>query len=159
MSRKTVDNVRNGKPFRLLDLIVYGGLALAIIALFMAFVFFRPHSAIGKIFVDVRGERVVTYDFDTKALTVADGKAENVEVTKADGKTTLKIFVDDEHTEYNVIEIDDEKQSVSVTDANCSRHKDCVYSPAITSADGMIMCVPHELKVYGKSDNMNPSLG
>lgn len=160
MSRKTVDNVRKDKPFRLLDLAVYGALIVGILALFIAFVF-RPHSGIGKIFIDVGSERIATYDFATDVLTATKGKERRVENMDGDASTVkiFKIYTDEEREGYNVVEFDTEKQSVRVTDANCSRHKDCVYSPAVTTADGIIICVPHGLKIYGEADNMDPSLG
>ncbi len=157
MSRKTVDNIRTGKPFRPLDLALYGGIALAVIALFMALVFFVPHSDMSRVFIDLRGDRLAVYDFDAGKLTVTSGKEAYAEVKKQDGKVQLTVWTDEEHKGYNVIEIDPAARTVKVTDANCSNHKDCVFSPAVTSSSGMIVCVPHGVKVYG--DGLDPSLG
>lgn len=157
MSRKTVDKVKKDKPFHLLDLAVYGSIALAVIALFMAFVFFIPRDDIGKIFIDLDGKRIAEYDFNENELTVTDEEAK-IETVETDGKITLTVRIDDKG--YNVIEILTDEHSVSVTDANCSAHKDCVYSPAITSSKGIIVCVPHNLKIYGEAENIdNPVVG
>lgn len=156
MSVKTVKKVREGRPFRPADLIVYGALAVIIVALFTAFVFTRTASPLTELYVDVEGERALVWTAGDQTLTVTATWRERVDTAKDGDTTKVTIWTDDDKTRYNVIEFS--AAGAKITDANCSAHKDCVHTAAITDTAGVIVCVPHKLKIYSSGER-NPSLG
>ena len=122
------------KPFRVFDLIIYALIAVAIVCLFA---FARPKT--GKsIEVLYKGERVLFYDFETKNFT-AGGAVELIGENKFRIKTEKG---------YNDIEIDLEKKTATVTDADC-KGKECVK---MNLKEGAIICVPHSLVIKYTDD-------
>lgn len=155
MSVKSLQNVRESKPFRPADLIVYGVLIALIAALLTAFVFTRAAVPLSEIYADVGGERVLAWSVAAEKLTVTAVWQDRAEVTATAGATTVRLYID-EHGHYNVIEFT--AAGAKITDANCSAHKDCVHTPALTDAADVIICVPHKLKLYSSGER-EPSLG
>ena len=156
MSVKDVKNVRGGKPFRPADIIVYVALAAVIVALLLAFVFLRDDAEAAEIYADCGDERVFSYSFSAGRLTVSDAFADRVDTEEEDGALVVTFWADEERTHYNEIVIGDGE--AYVRDPNCSARPDCVHMAAITDSGGIIVCVPHELKLYA-SGNLGPSLG
>ncbi len=154
MAIKQIEQVKNGKPFRPADLIIYGGIIVVVLAFFIAFVFTRSSPPLEKIYADLDGKRVLTYDFASGALTVESGFSERVASEETADKLTITI---DSDGGYNTLVIEKTGRAY-ISDSDCSFRRDCVRTAAITDGGGMIVCVPHKLKVYA-SDDLNPSLG
>lgn len=145
---------KNNKPFKVLDLVIYGGLIAVIVALFALFVFSADHSPLTTLYADVGGQRAFTYDFASDTLTVTKEFEKLAEATDETDKITIKLAHGDG---YNLIIIEKSGKAY-VVEADCSLRKDCVYTSPITTTSGVIICVPHELRIYASTD-YNPSLG
>jgi hypothetical protein len=144
MSLKKITQVRGDKGFKILDLILYGGLIVLIVALFIAFVFFKDTSPLKGVEIYVKNNLVFTYDFEAGKYTVAD---ENVIEVVDDGTTELKIKIVTENDGYNYVTINKSESWVDLTDANCSYRKDCVHMTRISDVSSTIICTPHAVQI------------
>ena len=150
MSRKTVSAVRSVGVFRKTDLLVYLCVAILIVVLFCAFVFFRPESKLEKIqivYMDLnRYEQIL--EIDVKTLRVSEvhpNWKERVEITSLSDGLSVKITTDGG---YNVLKVTD--TYAKMTAADCSSTKECVNNfPAISQGNQAIICTVHHLKVIG----------
>ena len=155
MSYDRVKKVRGSGPFRPADIIVYVLLAAVVAALFAVFVFSAARSPALSYAVDVGDERVLTCSSDL-TCTVSAAWTERVELTAGDGTLTARIALP--NGGYNVVEFT--PTSARVTGADCSLRRDCVHSPAVTTDSGVIICVPHDLRVYGEGRGVDaPTTG
>lgn len=154
MSVKSIKTVREGRVFRPADLFVYGALLIIILALFAAFVFSRSTAPLSTLYVDVGGERVLAWT--ATGTDVAEAWRGRVDEESADGVTRVTVYIDEARTRFNVIEFAESR--AEITNANCSARKDCAHTAAIVDNGGVIICVPHQLKIYSPGDR-TPSLG
>ena len=161
MGIERIEQIKKRKPFSFADIFVYAGLAVLIVALFIAFVFTVPQEPIKGVQFVYREQVIYTYSLETggKATNGWDAHFEE----RTDGNLVyITFYEDDEKTEYNVLCVNLAEQSAKMTDTNCSHHKDCVYMDAISSQTGVIICVPHGLKVLaldGEQEFDSPILG
>lgn len=145
MSLKKIEQIKEGKWFRVWDIIVYAVILVTVTALILAFTLGRDKSSLQGFYISYGGERVLTYEFGAKSPEVL--KEDNIEVTERDGGFTVR-FVTDDGKGYNVIDVDTGKLTVSITESNCSTHKDCVYTPALKyNSSAPIICTPHALSI------------
>ncbi|MDE7163389.1 MAG: NusG domain II-containing protein [Clostridia bacterium] len=146
MSLKKIEQVKNSKWFSIWDMIAFGAVILTSVALIIAFTVGRDKSALDGFYVSYKGVQVYSYDFrDGHSAVLSEDNIEVLSENK-DG-LTLRFYTDGKKG-YNDISVDLNKRSVSVTESNCSAHKDCVYTPALTSNSSTpIICTPHSLSV------------
>lgn len=146
MSIKKIEQVKAAKWFKIWDLLVYGLLIGVIAALFIVFAFVGKGGRLDGITVSYKGERIFTYSFTQDKFELF--KADYIEV-KADGGERLELtFYTDGKSGYNDIEINKKDKSVKVVASDCSTHKDCVYTPALSGSRSVpILCTPHALSI------------
>ncbi len=152
--RSRLEEARKTPLFRVWDLVLYALILVLVVVLFLA-VGLKPSAGKLERVEALRDSDVIfSYDFLTDTYTVSDG----VEVEKTEQGYRVTVRTGDEG--YNVFEID-KGGSVKMVEANCSKHKECVnYMPAITDADGVILCAPHHLTITGgSSDIKDPVIG
>lgn len=149
--------VRGGKFFRLADLLVYGAAVLLIGALFLAAALIGGGQAEG-FRVEVNGETVYTYRFGAGG-EVSSEWAERV--TEREEERLLLVTVQVSEGEWNEIVIDDGAKSAAMRDANCSRRKDCCAMQPVGEGGGVIVCIPHGLRILplSEEDFSRPSVG
>ena len=146
MSLKKIEEVKNSKWFSIWDLISFGVVILTSVALIIALTVGRDKSALDGFYVSYNGVQVYSYDFrDGSSVVLSE---DNIEVLSEDsGGITLRFYTDGKKG-FNDVFVDLNKRSVTVTDSDCSAHKDCVYTPAMTSnASTPIICTPHSFSV------------
>ncbi|MCI8343738.1 MAG: hypothetical protein HFE25_04750 [Clostridia bacterium] len=161
MSLRRIEQVKGKKPFAVWDLLIYGVLAVFIAVLFIVFVFGGNRDRTAGIRLVFREQVVYTYSFQE------GGKAaqgwENRVALRTEGDTVfLTFYSDEEGKRFNTLMLDLKNGSAKMTNANCSRHKDCTFMEEITTQKGVIVCVPHGLKVLALEGSENfdkPSLG
>ena len=141
MSLKKVEEVKADKGFKIFDLIIYGAVAVLIAVVFLAVFLTRDNSSFDGVRVYVRDECVYEYVFSEGGSVLDNRVTEEVK----DGKVVVTVTVDGHG--YNKFEIDLEKKSVSMVEANCSIAPDCVYMPEITDNNKFISCEPHRLEI------------
>ncbi len=146
MSLKKIEQVKTAKWFKIWDLLVYGLLVGTIAVLFIVLAFHGKGSKLEGITVSYKGEQVLTYSFTEGKYEIA--KAENIEVEEDGEDELILTFYTDGKAGYNRIVIDKKEKSVKVTASDCSTHKDCVYTPALSgSRSAPILCTPHALTI------------
>lgn len=156
MSLKKVQELRKSKLFRPADILLFGVLLLMIVILFVA-LFFRDRGEISGIEIFYREECIFTYEGGDYRITA--GYEDHVIVEE--GESLLITVYTEDGSGYNEIVIEKSGKSY-VREANCSAHKDCVYTPAVEHTGDVIVCVPHHLKIcaLGQSDvPQNPVIG
>ena len=149
--------VRGGKFFRLADLLVYGAAVLLIAALFLAAALIGGGQA-EEFRVEVNGETVYTYRFGAGG-EVSSEWAERVAEREEEGLLLVTVQVSE--GEWNEIVIDDGAKSAAMRDANCSRRKDCCAMQPVGEGGGVIVCIPHGLRILplSEEDFSRPSVG
>ena len=146
MSLKKIEQVKNTKWFKPWDLLVYGLLAAIIVALILVFALSGKDGELDGITISYRGEKIFNYYFSQDAYEVLS--ADNIEVKEEDDGLIELIFYTDGRGGFNNITIDKKGRSVKVTASNCSTHKDCVYTQALSSSRSVpILCTPHALSI------------
>lgn len=146
MSKKIINEVRESKPFKRGDIIVYISLILVVFFLFLFFTIIPYSSDTDSGFkIYVNGIETARFYYSSLRLEIVD-KESVCTFELNEKKTVLTVYFDNEKTQYNVLSIDPENQSVKVSNANCSVSKDCTFSPPVKN-NGAIVCVPHKLKI------------
>ncbi len=145
MSLKKVRQVKQGKWFRVWDLIIYGAVIALLIALFLAVFLTRDKTPANGVRLYYKGEAVCEYDYKTDKLNII--KADNIQVEENGEELLHFTFYTDGKSGFNKVEINKKEKSVTVIDADCSLRKDCVYSPAITNNSSYISCPPHNFTI------------
>lgn len=145
MSLKKIDTIKKGKWLSVWDFAVYGAIILIIIALFLTVHFTRDNTPAGGVKITHMGRQVFEYDFTAGTYTIYS--TQNIKVTKESTEKLYFTFTTDDGKGFNSVVIDKKAKSVKVIDANCSTHRDCVYSPAITDNSTVICCPPHSLQI------------
>ena len=140
MSKKTLENVKKDKGFRLFDLILYGVIVLIVAVSFIAVFATKNKSPLTGVCVYLDEKLVFEYDFENDSFSVSEGY--KIEVEPKSESLQVKVSTSDG---YNLIEIE-KKGSVRIKQADC-HGRDCVYSPAIKDNNGIIFCSPHRLKI------------
>lgn len=145
MINEYFNKVKSSKPFKRFDILIYTFVILLISILFLFFVILPNKENIKGFKVTVDNELVLTYIFG-KEIDIPNEHKEMVEITTNDGYSYIKVFTDNNKTEYNVISINLENKEVKITEANCSSSHDCTLFPPLKNG-GSIICLPHKLKL------------
>ena len=160
LKNRTLDKVKNAKPFEFNDVFVYAGVVVLIAVLFCVFVIFPKAQEKRGFAVFKHGETVVTFTFDSLKFNVNEKYANLVEINDADGGFIIVVYTNANKDGFNKIFISTADSSAKVTESSCSSSKDCTFCPAITD-HGAIYCHPHGLKicVLGDSGFIPPTVG
>lgn len=142
MSLKKVGQVREGKPFKIWDLIIYGVIVAVIAALFLAFFLTRDKTPLKGVRIYLENRPVFAYSFDKGEYKVLDADA--VQIVGEGERLELKIV---SKGGFNDVTIDPKERWAQVTQADCSYRKDCVHTPKIKDNGSTIVCQPHSLKI------------
>lgn len=143
MSVKKIDEIKSHKWLSIWDAVAFGAIIIIAVALILAFTLGGDKSSLGGFYVAYRGERVFECDFSDGSFQVLDQN--RIAVEEAEGGYTLRFSADGG---YNLIFADLENRTVRVTESDCSPHKDCVYTPKLSSnSSSPIICTPHSLTI------------
>ncbi len=141
------------KAFGKFDIMLYISLVLLVTLLFLLFAVL-PKKTDGDGFKVFLGEvEVFTFNYSDGSYSVVDGQ--NISVTEKDEVYSITVKTE---KGFNLIVADKIKKTVEVLDADCSIRKDCVHSPKIKGNDGVIVCVPHELKIMPTDGGFIPPI-
>ena len=142
MSKRTLENVKKDKGFKVFDLIVYGVIILIVAVSFIAVFATKDKSPLTGIRVYVEDKVVFEYDFENNKVV----EGEDLVVDNTEKSLQVRVSTD---YGYNLIVIE-KSGMVRIKDADC-HGRDCVYSPEITDNNGIIFCSPHRLKIVPSS--------
>lgn len=145
MAIKKIEQIKEGKFFRIWDIVAYGVIVAVTVALFLGIFLSRDKSPTDGIKISYNGVQVFTYDYSSNEYEIV--AAENIEIVSDDSRTLTFVFYTRGKRGYNKIVIDKIEKSVKVVDADCSTHKDCVYTPALADNSSIISCPPHSMLI------------
>ncbi|MDE7301444.1 MAG: NusG domain II-containing protein [Clostridia bacterium] len=147
MAVKKIEQIKEGKFFRIWDLVAYGVIVAVTVALFLGIFLSRDASPTDGIKISYNGEVVFTYEYASDEYKIfSDSNIDEESIVDTDESLTL-VFYTQGKRGYNKIVIDKLKKSVKVVDADCSTHKDCVYTPALADNSSIISCPPHSMLI------------
>jgi hypothetical protein len=154
MAIKKIEQVKADKGFKIFDLVAYAVIIVAILIMFIAFVFTADKSALTTVKISFiknwETVTVFTYDFDSGEYNVLS--AENIEICEeTEERITLYFYVDESKNEYNEIVIDKSEKCVWVEDANCN-NKTCKSFGKLKTKNQVITCSPHGYMVIEPND-------
>lgn len=133
------------------DLAVYAVLLIVTVGLFFGAYFIGRGDFTRGIGIEWNGERIYTHEYG-KSGVIGTGYESRVEVA-AEGETVaVTVYSDEAKKEYNVVVIDLKSRSAFVKDANCSFRKDCTAMKPVSEKGGIIVCVPHKIKVISLTE-------
>ena len=148
-----VVNAKKDKPFKVLDVMLYLGVALVILVLLFVFVFDVDKTQLQTITVidDETGETLFFYNVTRNEYVFNDANANGwvVEVHDDDGIVVTLTRVIDGEAHFNTFKITrGANPSVEMIDSLCGFHQDCVRTfSAVTRSGGAIVCSPNHLKI------------
>lgn len=146
--------VKTSAPFKLADLIVYAVIGVLILSLFLGFVILPSFAKVEGVNVYLDGNKILTCSFNGQ-VTASNGFT-NFEHQLENEKLTVKIFTNEQDTQFNVLVVDIKNKSAKVTESTCSTNKDCVHCPPIVNGSGAIICAPHKLKIVPDGSGVKP---
>lgn len=131
------------KIFEFNDVFVYIAIFLTITALFLFFLIPKK-SPVNGFKVMIGDETILFYEYGKNAPTYYGNYDNNIDFSLENN--SLKIYLNNDKSEYNVILFSNEKKEFKMIESTCSNTKECVKMPSVSSS-GMIYCAPHLLKV------------
>ena len=146
MKRSKFLEIKSKKPIEFNDLFLYTAAFVAVLVLFIVFVFLGDGKANYGFTITKDQKTVCSFTYSNESMTINDHFKDLVNVEKNDNGYLITVFTSQDKLDYNVIFVDTSSRTVKVRDSTCSISKDCVYSPAI-GEDGAIYCAPHGLKI------------
>ena len=152
MSLKSIEQVKQNKIFKPLDLIVYFLLAALIGALLMITFFQNEQAgAITGLEVKVKGKQVAVFSYADRTFrqtALFDGSCSMTEE-----KVGYLITIQTGEDGKNLLYIPKDGGKVTMRDANCSSDKDCTYMSIQNPMDAII-CIPHSLVIVATTDEL-----
>lgn len=149
-----VNQIKSQKPFFKTDFIIYFGVLLFALAVFLLTFVFKGNDKVDKIFIIQNERTIFEYSFSQDEFSFDLEKESQIEILTNDDKLLkLNVYFDQEKKQFNQVLFDKVENSACVFEANCSASKDCVhFSPVKTNGD-VIYCMPHKLKILAGSQN------
>lgn len=161
MGKIVFENIKKSKFFKPFDLIVYFVIIIFVLGLFFIFVIFPNTKTPSGFKVIINNDTVLLFDYDKGVEKIDYGKNYSTltEVNQNDNIIEIKIFIDENKQDYNLLQVDLDKKSVKMIDANCSNTEDCTHFPPLTKDSGSIVCVPHRLSILPLNNERDVSIG
>lgn len=148
-----VVNAKKDKPFKVLDVMLYLGVALVILVLLFVFVFDVDKTQLQTVTVidDETGETLFFYNVTRNEYVFNDANSNgwSVEIDESDGLVVTLTREIDGEAHFNAFRITrGATPSVEMVDSRCGFHQDCVRTfSAVTRGGGAIVCSPNHLKI------------
>lgn len=139
--------IKNGKPFRRWDVLIYLLLAVIVATLFLSVYLIKNKKPESTGVEFIYCDQVVfvfnfdgTYDQKVNDITVEIDK-------RTDNIYQLTFLLENNYDKVIRLKINLKEKSVDVLFSNCSNTKDCVYMPEIKDGVGSIICMPFDFKI------------
>ena len=130
---------------------------IIVISLFLIPLLSIKNGALNGFDVYKNGKLIFSLSFDNAENYFLDKDSEQlVEISYKENAMLIKVFKNDEKTDFNLISTNFKEKSVSIIESTCSIKKDCVHFKPITSDSGVIICEPHGLKILPKGERFVP---
>ena len=139
-----INGIKNSKPFKRGDLLVYLLVLLIVTILFAVFILFPKTQVSAGFKVTVNGELIFTFD-NSNGVTVSDGKDGLIETVSTDGGVLVTVYSSLDKSGYNLIFFSTDG-TAEIIESDCSLSHDCTFIPKIKD-NGAIYCAPRGLKV------------
>lgn len=142
-SNKILNRIKVRKPFEFNDIFIYLFILALVSVLFICFVITPSLSNANGFSIHVGQDKIFSLDYSSGEYEISKDYLDKIIVDQE--KSTITIFFDDQSS-FNLVEYNLKEKWVKMLDSACSKSKDCVYEPKISSS-GMIYCAPHDLKI------------
>jgi hypothetical protein len=142
------NDVKNGKPYKRWDILIYLLLAVIIAVVFLSVYLFKNQKpgCTGVEFL-YKDQVILVFNFDG-SYEEKDGYTGTLEVEKrTDDIYHVTFYFEGNFDKFAKVKISLEEKSCDVLFSNCSNTKDCVYTPEIKDGVGAIVCVPFDFKI------------
>lgn len=152
MSLKVIEKVKKNGIFSVSDLFIYIFLA-AIIVIMFVFLFIGNANAgeIKGIEISYKDAVIARFLYEENTLERENGYENYTEIKESENGFILYVYTE---KGYNVLFIDTRKREVSMTDADCSKDKDCTYMHIKKPSDSII-CIPHSIVITAVSEKLD----
>lgn len=158
LKRKNVEDFKGNKPFEKGDIFIYLSLLIAVVLLFVFLVIIPLSEDKKSIEISVKGKSYFTYSFASDTFNIAPFALPLIDKERVQGGYEVTVYSNDEKTDFNVVFIEVNKQSVSVINASCP-NKDCTHM-SIKRGSGSIICSPNGFSAFPlKVDGDNVTVG
>ncbi len=145
MSIRKIEQVKEGRFFRLTDLIIYGVIIVITAALFLMYFLSRDNSAADGFTIRYGDKTVFTYYYDKDGYDRIE-YPEYIEITSDDGDMLCLTFYTEGKKGYNKITVNKKERTAFVQEADCTR-KDCVHSAPLQGNSAVISCLSHNMHI------------
>lgn len=152
---KAIDNIKDikaSKPFKKGDIIVYAVIVVLIAVLFVVFMNFNSKQDLESVSIYIDEVQMFEYNFDRDKRDIFD---QRISVDELGDILEVRVNLDNE--EYNVIHIDKTNKSVNMSGSSC-KTGDCVKSGEIKDGNGVIICLPHHLKIFANGKELTEDI-
>ncbi len=145
-NKSCLNKVKSSKPFEFWDILVYSSILAMIALMFIAVFVFAPKKQDAFGFKIIVNEiTIAEYSFSDATIKITDNYADKVIFDQENG--VIKVFTNDDKTEFNIISFSLTAKKVWVSESNCSQSKDCTRFEPIMTEGQAIYCLPHNLKI------------
>ena len=153
------EQIKTSKPFKIFDLFLYCFILILVVVLFSVFVFFPANANLvnSGFKVILHDKQIFTFDYHTHTYSLLPDYTDLIDIEDlGEGIYNIKIFTDQNKSQYNLLTVDSKSKSIRVADANCSISKDCVHMKELKNSDDLLICAPHKLKVLPLNSGYKP---
>ncbi len=144
------EQIKTSKPFKIFDLFLYCFVLILVIVLFSVFVFFPANANLvnAGFKVILHDKQIFTFNYDTHTCSLLPDYTDFINIEDlGEGFYNIKIFTDQNKTQYNLLTVNSKNKTVRIADANCSISKDCAHMKEMKESNDLLICAPHKLKV------------
>ena len=138
--------------FKISDLIIYAVIIIIVCACFLLPFLISKKGSADKFEVYKGNDLLLSYSYETNSAKITGDFNDLVEITLNSNSTLIKIYTNETKSDFNLLEVDNDKKSVCVIESTCSLRKDCVHTPAVKDGKGVIICLPFNIKILPSGD-------
>ncbi|MBQ9103936.1 MAG: NusG domain II-containing protein [Clostridia bacterium] len=141
--------------FKLNDIILYILTIVIVMICFLVPLFLKNENT-NSFSVYKNDSLVLIFDCEKDKYAVENEYLGLVDIKEENGEVLITIYTSIEKDNYNTLLVNLADNSVKVIESTCSVRKDCVHTRAIVNGEGVIICLPHGLKIMPTGSNYIP---
>lgn len=152
---KAIDNIKDikaSKPFKKGDIIVYAVIVILIVVLFIVFMNIKSKQDLESVSVYIDDIQMFEYNLDSDIYDIFDER-----ISIEGFGDILKVRVNLDKGEYNIIQIDKANKRVNMLESSC-KTGDCVKASDIKDGGGVIICLPHHVKIVANGNELTEEI-
>lgn len=155
MKEEKTNTANSIKAFKINDIILYA-LTIFIVAICFLTPLFIKNENTNSFSVYKSDSLVLVFDYEKDKCVIENEYLSLVEVKEENNEILITVYTSAEKTHFNTLLVNLTDNSVRVKESNCSLRKDCVHTREIVNGEGVIICLPHGLKIMPTGSNYIP---